>query len=353
MKNTKKLLSTVVCFVLLLSIVVTVIANADTPAELDKTKPYIEAVSEPVKAGEIAKVTYSLGNNPGIWGIRLEFNYDKKLSLVEGETNKYGTFPKYDIGQNFDHGLFSPLSSNELVYLYTNSTGNIVSNNKNGELFTLYFKVADDAAAGTYSIDLINYSSDDSIIDINNKGVEFTFGKAYVTVVGNGEEGSSSTTSSSSSSSSSSTGISSITSSSSSSSSSSASSSVSSSSSTSSTSSTVKTTAGTISTVATTTKVTITKLNSKPVVKLVKGKKRMTVKLKKAVNGATGYEVKYSTNKKLKRAKVKNLNSKKKSLVIRGLKSKKTYYVRVRAFSIVSGKKIYSNWSKTVKVKTK
>lgn len=352
MKNTKKLLSTVVCFVLLLSIVATVIANADTPADLDKTKPYIEAVSEPVKAGEIAKVTYSIGNNPGIWGIRLEFSYDKKLSLVEGETNKYGTFPKYDVGQNYDHGLFSPLSGNELVYLYTNSTGNIVSNNKNGDLFTLYFKVADDAKAGTYSIDLINYSKDDSIIDINNQGVEFTFGKAYVTVVGNGEENSTTTSSSSSttSSSSSSTSSSSTTSS-----SNSTSSSSSTGCSTSSTNATVKTTVGTISTVATTTttKSTITKLNSKPVVKLVKGKKRMTVKLKKTVNGATGYEVKYSTNKKLKKAKVKKLNVKKKSLVIKRLKSKKTYYVRVRAFSIVSGKKIYSDWSKTVKVKIK
>jgi len=36
-----------------------------------------------------------------------------------------------------------------------------------------------------------------------------------------------------------------------------------------------------------------------------------------------------------------------------GLKSGKTYYVRVRTFKKVKGSYIYSNWSKVKKVKVK
>jgi hypothetical protein len=35
------------------------------------------------------------------------------------------------------------------------------------------------------------------------------------------------------------------------------------------------------------------------------------------------------------------------------LKSKKTYYVKARAYKVVNGKKIYGNWSKIKKVKVK
>ena len=100
----------------------------------------------------------------------------------------------------------------------------------------------------------------------------------------------------------------------------------------------------------TTTKVVAT-FNKKatPVVKLSAKKRTLTVKLKKAVAGATKYQVKYATNKKLKKAKTKTLN---KTLKIKKL-AKKTYYVKVRAVSKVNGKTVYGKWSKTLKVKVK
>ena len=39
--------------------------------------------------------------------------------------------------------------------------------------------------------------------------------------------------------------------------------------------------------------------------------------------------------------------------VIKSLKAKKYYYVRVRTYKTVGGKKYYSSWSKSKKIKTK
>ena len=42
-----------------------------------------------------------------------------------------------------------------------------------------------------------------------------------------------------------------------------------------------------------------------------------------------------------------------KSGTIKKLTKKKTYYVRVRAYKVINGKKYYCKWSKTNKVKIK
>lgn len=72
----------------------------------------------------------------------------------------------------------------------------------------------------------------------------------------------------------------------------------------------------------------------------------------KKVSGAAGYEVQYGTNKKFKKAKKLN-NVKKAAVTIKRLKKQKTYYVRVRAFKMSNGKKVYGKWSKKVSVKIK
>ncbi|MCM1567851.1 MAG: fibronectin type III domain-containing protein [Roseburia sp.] len=85
------------------------------------------------------------------------------------------------------------------------------------------------------------------------------------------------------------------------------------------------------------------------------GSKKLTVKWKKQ-SRATGYEIQYSTNKNFTKSTVKKVTVKKKSTVkktITGLKAKKTYYVRIRAYKTVSGKKYYSAWSSPKKVVTK
>lgn len=88
-------------------------------------------------------------------------------------------------------------------------------------------------------------------------------------------------------------------------------------------------------------------------------KKKATVKVKK-LTSITGYQIKVSTNKKFKKkyTKSKNITLKKMKkskykYTFKKLKSKKTYYVKARAYKVVNGKKIYGNWSKVKKVKVK
>ena len=84
---------------------------------------------------------------------------------------------------------------------------------------------------------------------------------------------------------------------------------------------------------------------------LKKGKKSFTVSYKK-VKDAKGYEIRYSTNSKLKSAKTVTTKSTK--ATIKKLKKNKKYYVQVRASKLDSmNKKVYGSWSKTKNVKTK
>ncbi len=85
-------------------------------------------------------------------------------------------------------------------------------------------------------------------------------------------------------------------------------------------------------------------------IKSVKGgKKSFTVKWAK-VSGADGYQLQYSTSAKFKKAKtvkIKKASTVKK--VVKKLKAKKKYYIRIRAYKGTA----YSKWSKTKAVKTK
>lgn len=72
------------------------------------------------------------------------------------------------------------------------------------------------------------------------------------------------------------------------------------------------------------------------------------------VGGASGYQVMWSTYKNFsKNYKTKSVKAKSLSKTVTAAQSKKTYYVRVRAYKTISGKKVYSQWSNTKKVKTK
>lgn len=88
--------------------------------------------------------------------------------------------------------------------------------------------------------------------------------------------------------------------------------------------------------------------------KLGKGKKKFTVTWAK-VSGVKGYQIQYSTDKKFKKNNKSVTVTKQKTtkVTVKKLKSKKKYYVRVRTYKTVNGKKIYSSWSKVKSVKTK
>ena len=78
-----------------------------------------------------------------------------------------------------------------------------------------------------------------------------------------------------------------------------------------------------------------------------KSKTSMKISYKKS-SGVTGYEVKYSTSKNFKNSKTKDIKGT--SVTIKKLKKNKKYHVKVRAYQTIDGKKIYSSYTKTVKV---
>ena len=87
--------------------------------------------------------------------------------------------------------------------------------------------------------------------------------------------------------------------------------------------------------------------------KLTAGKKSFTVTIKKYRTQTTGYQIQYSTSSNFKGAKTVTLSNKTTAKKVKGLKSKKKYYVRVRTYKTVDGKKYCSKWSKAKTVKTK
>ena len=94
--------------------------------------------------------------------------------------------------------------------------------------------------------------------------------------------------------------------------------------------------------------------------KLKKAKKAITVKWKKqsakmAKSRITGYQIQLATNKKFtkNRKTVTVKGYKKVSKKVTKLKGGKKYFVRVRTYKTVNGKKLYSKWSKVKTVKTR
>lgn len=83
--------------------------------------------------------------------------------------------------------------------------------------------------------------------------------------------------------------------------------------------------------------------------------KGFIVRWKKQKASTTGYQIQYSTSKKFTKKTTKVKAVKKTSttkLTVRKLKAKKKYYVRIRTYKTVKGRKYYSGWSKTRTVRT-
>ena len=90
-------------------------------------------------------------------------------------------------------------------------------------------------------------------------------------------------------------------------------------------------------------------------IKKVKAAKKAISVIWKKVGGVKGYQVQVATDKKFKKNK-KTVTVKKQKTTkttVKKLKSKKKYYVRVRTYKTVNGKKVYSAWSKVKSLKTK
>ncbi len=81
----------------------------------------------------------------------------------------------------------------------------------------------------------------------------------------------------------------------------------------------------------------------------VKSKKKKLAVTWKKVTGARGYQIYYSTSKKFKKKKQRTV--KKNKVTLKKLKTGRTYYVKVRAYTVDGNRKVYGKWSKVVKKK--
>ena len=99
---------------------------------------------------------------------------------------------------------------------------------------------------------------------------------------------------------------------------------------------------------------TTTATDKTKITKTKGAKKKLTVNWKK-ISKATGYQVQVATDKKFTKNKKSVTISKNKTIstTIKKLKGKKKYYIRVRTYRKVAGKKVYSSWSSIKNVKTK
>lgn len=85
---------------------------------------------------------------------------------------------------------------------------------------------------------------------------------------------------------------------------------------------------------------------------VAKNQKKCKIKVTwKKVPNSLGYQIQYATNKKFKKAKKKTVKST--FVTLKKLKKKKTYFIRIRAYKIADGKKVYGKWSSVKKVKVK
>lgn len=83
------------------------------------------------------------------------------------------------------------------------------------------------------------------------------------------------------------------------------------------------------------------------------GKKKLKVTWKKDKT-ISGYQIQYSTSSKFtKDKKTITVSKSSTSKTIKTSKSNKKYYVRIRAYKTIDGKKVYGSWSSTKSVKVK
>lgn len=85
--------------------------------------------------------------------------------------------------------------------------------------------------------------------------------------------------------------------------------------------------------------------------KLKAGKKKITVYVSRSAGNVSGYQIRYSTYKSFKKSKYKT--TKKTAYTLKKLSKKKRYYVKIRAYKIIDGRRYYGSYSSYKKIKVR
>ena len=102
------------------------------------------------------------------------------------------------------------------------------------------------------------------------------------------------------------------------------------------------------------TTISVLSMKKTKVTSIKAGKRKLTIHWKKISQNTTGYQIRYSTNKKFVKEKTKQIKGYKKTKVaLTKLKKKKKYYVQVRTYYKFQDEEYYSEWSAVKCKKTK
>lgn len=95
--------------------------------------------------GKTVSVTLNLEGNPGLWGLKFKVGYDHSALKLTSVTNGI-VFPGEEV--------IPPESLDKEQYVFLGTGGNLEDIQTNGEMVTLKFEVAKEAAFADYPIDV-------------------------------------------------------------------------------------------------------------------------------------------------------------------------------------------------------
>lgn len=160
-----------------MSLCLTVSAVAQTPPALDTDKPNVTISTAAARPGDTVRLTVSLQNNPGVWGMRFYIGYDNANLTVTDRTASNDIFKSI---------MFSPADKTVETILCENSGALDANTTANGQIAVLTFQISENAQPGFYPVEFVNYDPND-FFDCNFKNVAFTFGSGGITVLPDGE----------------------------------------------------------------------------------------------------------------------------------------------------------------------
>lgn len=152
-----------------------------TPTETSYDGLAVTAKKVTAKAGSEVDIPISISKNPGIAGFKFKISYDKSV-LIPISITKGSAFGNGTLNSNINQG--GDLSKLDEVTAYWSNPSNVSAD---GEMFTVKFKVSDNATDGTYPITLTYEDGDITNQTFDNINPKITNGAVTLTKVKKGD----------------------------------------------------------------------------------------------------------------------------------------------------------------------